>query len=192
MALKYAPGLHSHSGGVVLVWHKKSNTLSHSFQTQHHPITITIKCLSTESTTTTTTTTTSVDVSTTVTLCRCRLAPQLLLELMFQVIADNRLEMLQQRPHNTNRTGGLPPISIELSVVPVPSAAPPQLLLPLAADTTPPPPEPTTAPNVGIPGGSNDSVTTSRKSRGNPHVRLVPIAYCIITYIISGLSINSA
>ena len=144
MALKYAPGLHSHSGGVVLVWHVKSNTLSHSLQTNHHPITITIKCLSTE---TTTTTTTTVDVSTTVTLCRCRLAPQLLLELMFQVIADNRLEMLRRRLHNTNRTGRWPPISIELSVVPAPSAAPPQPMLPLATNSTPPPPEPTTAPN---------------------------------------------
>ena len=27
MALKYAPGLHSHLGGVVLVWHKKSKML---------------------------------------------------------------------------------------------------------------------------------------------------------------------
>ena len=144
MALKYAPGLHSHSGGVVLVWHKKSNMLSHSFPTNHHPITITITCLST---TTTNSTTTTVDVSTTVTLCRCRLAPQLPLELMFQVIADNRLEMLRRRPHNMNRTGGLPPIFIELSVAPVPSAAPPQLLLPLATNTTPPPPEPTMAPN---------------------------------------------
>ena len=144
MALKYAPGLHSHSGGVVLVWHKKSNMLSHSFQNKHHPITITIKCLSSV---TTTTITTTVDVSTTVTLCRCRLAPQLLLELMFQVIADNRLEMLQLRPHNTNRTGGLPPIFIKLSVAPVSSAAPPQLMLPPATNITPPPPEPTMAPN---------------------------------------------
>ena len=124
---------------------KKSNTPSDSFQTQHHPITITITCLSTESTTTTTTT--MVNVSTTITLCQCRLAPRLLLELMFQVIANNRLEMLQQRLHNTNRTGGLPPISIELSIAPVSSAAPPQLTLPLATNTTPPPPEPTTAPN---------------------------------------------
>ena len=145
MALKYAPGLHSHSGGVVLVWHKKSNTLSHSFQTNHHPITITITCLSTESTTPTTTTT--VNVSTTVTLCRCRLAPHLLLELIFQVIADNRREMLRQRPHNMNRTGRWPPVSIELSVAPASSAAPPQPTLPLATETTPPPPEPTTAPN---------------------------------------------
>ena len=145
MALKYAPGLHSHSGGVVLVWHKKSNTLSHSFQTNHHPITITITCLSTE--TTTPTTTTTVNVSTTVTLCRCRLAPQLLLELMFQVIADNRREMLRRRLHNTNRTSRWPPISIELSFGMAPSAAPPQLMLPLATNTTPPPPEPTTAPN---------------------------------------------
>ena len=144
MALKYAPGLHSHSGGVVLVWHVKSNTLSHSFQITHHPITITITCLSTESTTTTTTT---VNVSTTVTLCRCRLAPQLLLELMFQVIADNRLEMLRRRPHNTNRTGRWPPVSIELSFGTAPSAAPPQPTLPLATNTTLPPPEPTTAPN---------------------------------------------
>ena len=145
MALKYAPGLHSHSKGVVLVWHKKSNTLSHSFQTQHHPITITITCLSSE--TTTPTTTTTVNASTTVTLCRCRLAPQLLLELMFQVIADNRLEMLRRRRHNTNRTGRWPPVSIELSVAPVSSAVPPQLMLPLATNTTPPPPEPTMAPN---------------------------------------------
>ena len=144
MALKYAPGPHSLSGGVVLVWHKKSNTLSHSFQTNHHPITIAIKCLSSV---TTNSTTTTVDVSTTITLCWCRLAPQLLLELMFQVIADNQLEMLRQRPHNMNRTGGLPPIFIELSVAPAPSAALSQLLLPLATNTTPPPPEPTTAPN---------------------------------------------
>ena len=147
MALKYAPGLHSHSGGVVLVWHKKSNTLSHSFQTNHHPITIIIKCLSMETTTTTTTTTTTVDVSTTVKLCRCRLAPQLLLELMFQVIADNRREMLRRRPHNTNRTGRWPPVSIEISVVLDPSAAQPQPMLPLATNIIPPPPEPTTAPN---------------------------------------------
>ena len=146
MALKYAPGLHSHSGGAVLVWHKKSNTLSHSFQTQHHPITITISCLSTE-TTTTTTTTTTVNVSTTVTLCRCRLAPQLLLELMFQVIADNQREMLRQRLHNMNRTGRWPPVSIELSFGTAPSATPPQPMLPLATNTTPSPPEPTTAPN---------------------------------------------
>ena len=141
------PGLHSHSGGVVLVWHKKSNTLSHSFQTQHHPITITITRLSSETTTTTPTTTTMVNVSTTVTLCQCRLAPQLLLELMFQVIADNWLEMLQRRPHNMNRTTRWPPVSIEVSVVPFSSAVPPQLLLPLATNTTPTPPEPITAPN---------------------------------------------
>ena len=149
MALKYVPGLHSHSGGVVLVWHKKSNTLSHSFQTLHHPITITITCLSSETTTTTitTTTTTMVNISTTVMLCRCRLTPQLLLELMFQVIADNWLEMLRWRPHNTSRTGGLLPIFIELSVAPAPSAAPPQLMLPLATNIIPPPPEPTMAPN---------------------------------------------
>ena len=146
MALKYAPGLHSHSGGVVLVWHKKSNMLSHSFQTNHHPITITITCLSSE--TTTTTTTIMVNVSTTVTLCRCRLAPQLLLELMFQVIANNRREMLRRRPHNMNRTGRWPPVSIELSFGPAPSAAPPQPTLPLATNITPPPPEPTMAPNL--------------------------------------------
>ena len=145
MALKYAPGLHSHSWGVVLVWHVKSNTLSHSFQTNHHPITIKITCLSME--TTTPTTTTTVNVSTTVTLCRCRLAPQLLLELMFQVIADNRQEMLRRRPHNMNRTTRWPPVSIELSFGPAPSAAPPQQMLPLATNITPPPPEPTTAPN---------------------------------------------
>ena len=145
MALKYAPGLHSHSGGVVLVWHKKSNTLSHSFQTNHHPITITITCLSLE--TTTPTTTTTVNVSTTITLCRCRLAPQLLLELMFQVIADNRLEMLQRRPHNMNRTTRWPPVSIELSFGRAPSATLPQPMLPLATNITPPPPEPTMAPN---------------------------------------------
>ena len=137
MALKYAPGLHSHSGGVVLVWHKKSNMLS-SFQTNHHPIIITIKCLST---TTTNSTTTTVDISTTVTLCRCRLAPQLLLELMFQAIADNWLEMLWQRPHNTNRTGGWLPISIELSFAPASFTVPPP-------PTDPPPlPEPAMAPN---------------------------------------------
>ena len=147
MALKYAPGLHSHSGGVVLVWHKKSNTLSHSFQTNHHPITITISCLSSE-TTTPTTTTTTVNVSTTVTLCRCRLAPQLLLELMFQVIADNRREMLRRRPHSMNMTGRWPPVSIELSFRLAPSAAPPQPMLPLATNTIPPPPEPTMAPNL--------------------------------------------
>ena len=141
MALKYAPGLHSHSGGVVLVWHKKSNTLSHSFQNNHHPITITITCLSSETTTTTPTTTTMVNVSTTVMLCRCRLAPQLLLELMFQAIADNRLEMLWQRPHNTNRTGGWLPISIELSFAPASFTVPPP-------PTDPPPlPEPAMAPN---------------------------------------------
>ena len=148
MALKYAPGLHSHSGGVVLVWHKKSNTLSHSFQTNHYPITIIITCLSKE---TTTTTTTMVNVSTTVTLCWCRLAPHLLLELMFQVIADNQQEMLRRRPHNMNRTGRWPPVSIELSFGTAPFAAPPQPMLPLATNSTPPPPEPTTAPNPAGP-----------------------------------------
>ena len=145
MALKYAPGLHSHSGGVVSVWHKKSNTLSHSFQTLHHPITITIKC---RSTTTTPTTTTTVDVSTTVTLCQCRLTALLLLDLLVQVIADNQLEMLRQRPQELNRTDGWPPVSIELSFGPAPSAAPPPPMLALATNLTPPPPEPTTAPNL--------------------------------------------
>ena len=144
MALKYVPGLHSHSGGVVLVWHKKSNTLSYSFQTNHHPITITIKCLSSV---TTTTTTTTVDISTTVTLCQCWLTALLLLDLLVQVIADNRLEMLRQRPQELNRTDRWPPVSIELSFGTVPSAAPPQPMLPLATNITPPPPEPTTAPN---------------------------------------------
>ena len=147
MALKYAPGLHSHSGGVVLVWHKKSNMLSHSLQTNHHPITIKITCLSTVTTTTTTTTTTTVDVSTTVTLCQCQLMALLLLDLLVQVIADNRLEMLRQRPQELNRTDGWPPISIELSFGPAPSAAPPPQMLPLATSTTPPPLEPTMAPN---------------------------------------------
>ena len=144
MALKYAPGLHPHSGGVVLVWHKKSNTLSHSFQTNHHPITITIKCLSTV---TTTTTTTTVVVSTTATLCQCQLTALLLLDLLVQVIADNRLEMLRQRPQELNRTDGWPPVSIELSSERAPFAAPPLPVLPLATNTTPPPLEPTTAPN---------------------------------------------
>ena len=141
MALKYAPGLHSHSGGVVLVWHKKSNTLSHSFQTQHCPITITIKCLSTP-------TTTTVDVSTTVTLCQCRLTALLRLDLLVQVIADNRLEMLRQRPQELNRTGRWPPVSIELSFGRAPSAALPLPVLPPATNSTPPPPEPTTAPSL--------------------------------------------
>ena len=144
MALKYAPGLHSHSGGVVLVWHKKSNTLSHSFQTQHHPITITIKCLST---TTTNSTTTTVDVSTTITLCQCQLAPQLLLNLIIQVIANNRLEMLWQRLPAMNRTGKWLPISIELSFSPALSATPPPPMLPLATNHPPPLPEPAMAPN---------------------------------------------
>ena len=147
MALKYAPGPHSHSGDVVLVWHKKSNTLSHSFQTNHHLITITIRCLSMV-TTTTTSTTTTVDVSTTVTLCQCWLTALLLLDLLVQVIADNRLEMLRQRPQELNRTDGWPPVSIELSFGRVPSAALPPPVLPLATNTTPPPPEPTTAPNL--------------------------------------------
>ena len=43
---------------------------------------------------------------------------------------------------------------------------------------------------VGISGRSNDSVITSRRYRGNPHIHLAPIY--IITYIISRLSINSA
>ena len=149
MALKYAPGLHSHSGGVVLVWHKKSNTLSHSFQTQHHPITIIIKCRSSLTTTTTTpTTTTTVEISTTVTLCQCRLTALLLLDLLVQVIADNRLEMLRQRPQELNRIGGWPPVSIELSFGRASSAALPLPVLPLATNTTPPPPEPITAPNL--------------------------------------------
>ena len=143
MALKYAPGLHSHTGGVVLVWHKKSNTLSHSFQTYHHPITITIKCLST---TTTNSTTTTVDVSTTAMLCQCQLSALVLLDLLVQVIANNRLEMLRQRPHNMNRTGGWPPISIELSFSPVSSAMPPPPTLPLATNPLPPL-EPAMAPN---------------------------------------------
>ena len=145
MALKYAPGLRSHLGGVGSVWHtKKSNTLFYSFQTLHHPITITITCLSSQ---TTTTTTTTVDVSTTVTLCRCRLAPQLLLDLMFQAIAANRLEMQRQLPPNMNRTGRWLRISLALIEGPASSAAPPPQMLPLATNTTPPPPEPATAPN---------------------------------------------
>ena len=148
MALKYAPGLHSHSGGVVLVWHKKSNMLSHSFQTQHHPITITIKCRSSVTTTTTPTTTTTVDVSTTVTLCQCRLMALLLLDLLVQVIADNRLEMQRQRPQELRRIGRWPPVSIELSFERAPSAAPPLPVLPPATNSTPPPREPTMAPNL--------------------------------------------
>ena len=147
MALKYAPGPHSHLGGVVLVWHKKSNMLSYSFQNQHHPITITITCRSSITTTTTPTTTTTVDVSTTVTLCQCRLTALLLLDLLVQVIADNRLEMQRQRPQELRRMGRWPPVSIELSSVRAPSAALPPPVLPLATNTTPPPPEPTTAPN---------------------------------------------
>ena len=135
-------------GVLYLFGIKKSNTLSYSFQTNHHPITITITCLSSETITTTPTTTTTVNISTTVTLCRCRLAPQLLLELMFQVIADNRREMLRRRPHNMNRTARWPPVSIELSFGPAPSATPPQPMLPLATNSTPPPLEPTTAPNL--------------------------------------------
>ena len=144
MALKYAPGLHSHSGGVVLVWHKKSNMLSHSLQNNHHPITITIKCLSSV---TTTTTTTTVDVSTTTTLCWCQLEPWLLLDLLVQVIADNQLEMQWQRLPTMNRTGGWPPISIELSFGPASSATPPLPMLPLATNPPPPLPEPRMAPN---------------------------------------------
>ena len=116
---------------------------SYSFQTNHHPITITIKCLS--SVTTTTTTTTTVDISTTATLCQCQLSALVLVDLLVQVIADNRLEMLRQRPHDMNRTGGWLPISIELSFSPAPSAVPSPPTLPLA--TSPPPLEPTMAPN---------------------------------------------
>ena len=149
MALKYAPGLHSLSGGVVSVWHKKSNTPSHSFQTNHHPITITIKCRSSVTTTTTTpTTTTTVEISTTVTLCQCQLTALLLLDLLVQVIADNRLEMQRQRPQELRRIGRWPPVSIELSFERAPSAALPPPVLPPATNTTPPPPEPTTAPNL--------------------------------------------
>ena len=145
MALKYAPGLglHSHLGGVVLVWHKKSNMLSHSFQTQHHPITITLQCLST---TTTNSTTTMVDVSTTIMLCRCQLVPQLLLDLLMQVIATNWLEMLWQRLPVTNRTGRLLHLSIALSFGLASSVMPPLPMLPLVTNP-PPPPEPTMAPN---------------------------------------------
>ena len=145
MALKYAPGLHSHSGGVVLVWHKKSNTLSHSFQTNHHSITITISCHSSE--TTTTTTTTTVDISTTTMLCWCQLVLRLLLDLLVQVIAANWLEMQWQRLPVTRRTGRWLHISIALSFSPASSAALPPPMLPLA--TNPPPPllEPVTAPN---------------------------------------------
>ena len=135
--------LHSHSGGVVLVWHKKSNMLSHSFQTNHHPITITIKCLSSV----TTTTTTTVDISTTTMLCRCQVRPWLLLDLLMQVIANNWLEMLQQRLHVMNRTGGWLPISIKLSFSLASSAAPPLPMLPLATNPPPPLPEPRMAPN---------------------------------------------
>ena len=131
-------------GVLYLFWHKKSNTLSHSFQTNHHPITITIKCLSTV---TTATTTTTVVVSTTATLCQCQLTALLLLDLLVQVIADNRLEMLRQRPQELNRTDGWPPVSIELSFGPAPSAAPPPQMLPLATNPTPPP-EPTMAPSL--------------------------------------------
>ena len=143
MALKYVPGLHSHSGGVVLVWHKKSNMLSHSFQTNHLPITITIKCLS--STTTATTTTTTVDVSTTATFCQCQLSPRLLLDLLMQVIATNWLEMWWQRLPTTNRIGRWLHVSIMLSFGLASSTAPPLPTLPPA--TNPPPPEPTMAPN---------------------------------------------
>ena len=117
---------------------------SHSFQTNHHPITITIKCLSSV---TTTTTTTTVDVSTTVTLCQCQLTALLLLDLFVQVIADNRLEMQRQRQQELNRMGVWPPVSIELSFGRAPSVA---LLLPMLplATNTPPPPEPTMAPNL--------------------------------------------
>ena len=148
MALKYAPGPHSHSGGVVLVWHKKSNTLSHSFQINHHPITITISCRSSVTTTTTPTTTTTVEISTTVTLCQCQLTALLLLDLLVQVIADNRLEMQRQRPQELRRMSRWPPVSIELSFGRAPSAEPHPPMLPLATNSTPPPPEPTTAPSL--------------------------------------------
>ena len=128
-------------GVLYLFGIKKSNMLSHSFQNNHHPITITIKCLSS----TTTTTTTTVDISTTATLCQCQLSALVLIDLLVQVIADNRLEMLRQRPHDMNRTGGWLPISIELSFSPAPSAVPSPPTLPLA--TSPPPLEPTMAPN---------------------------------------------
>ena len=131
-------------GVLYLFWHKKSNTLSHSFQINHHPITITLQCLST---TTTNSTTTTVDVSTTIMLCRCQLVPRLLLDLLMQVIATNWLEMLRQRPPITNRTGGLLHVSIVLSFGPASSAALPPQLLPLATNPPPPPLEPRTAPN---------------------------------------------
>ena len=129
-------------GVLYLFGIKKSNTLSHSFQTNHHPITITLSCLST---TTTNSTTTMVDVSTTVTLCQCQLVPRLLLDLLLQVIAANWLEMLWQRPPAMNRTGGWQCISIALSFGPASSAALPLPMLPPA--TNPPPLEPTMAPN---------------------------------------------
>ena len=63
---------------------------SHSFQNNHHPITITIKCLhltttTIATTTTATTTTTRMVVHTTIMLCRYRLTSLLLLCLLVQV-----------------------------------------------------------------------------------------------------------
>ena len=66
---------------------------------------------------------------------------------LVQVIADNWLEMLQQRPQEMNRIGEWPPVSIKLSSKLVPFVAPPPPMLPLATNTIPPPPEPTMAPN---------------------------------------------
>ena len=117
---------------------------SYSFQTNHHPITITITCLSSE---TTTTTTTTVDVTTTAMLCQCQLAPPLLLCLLLQVIAVNRLEILWQRPNNEIPIGRLLRVSLALHEGPASFAAPHPPMLPLATNTILPPLEPTMAPN---------------------------------------------
>ena len=143
MALKYVPGLHSHSGGVVLVWHKKSNTLFLQFPNQPLPHYHHHKSLS--STSTTTTTTTTVDISTTVTLCWCQLSPWLLLRLLEQAIVANWRTPQMPRLQNENRIRGRLHMLLMLSLGLASSTALPPLMLPLA--TNPPPLEPTMAAN---------------------------------------------
>ena len=114
---------------------------SYSFQNNHLPIIITIKCLSS-----TTTTTTTVDVSTTATLCWCQLSPQLLLSLLEQAIIANWCTW-PPRPLNENRIRGWLHVSLMLSPSWASFAALPPQMLPLATNP-PPPPEPRMAPNL--------------------------------------------
>ena len=129
--------LHSHSGGVVLVWHWSLIHFPYSFQQLHHPTTLTIKCLRS----TTTTTTTRMVVQTTVMLCRCLPSCRLIPYLVMQVIIRNwhNLQPLLRLPVGTRIETWLR-VSIKQPLAPVSSnlllqAANP-LLEPMLAPTT--------------------------------------------------------